>query len=91
MELSPKSSFKLVDAIIGLLQRDRIEEALEKILLAITFAGANDMTTEAALRMTIDDMVALMPPLPQKIPFVPQVFGWDHVYYGDAAFRDEEK
>jgi len=87
---SPKSDLRLVDVIIGLLQRDRISEALDCQLVATTFALDNDMTTEDAMRLSLDDMKKMMPPPPPVIPYVPQIRGsWDKVYYGDAAFRDE--
>ena len=87
--MEPKPSLRLVDVIINLLQRDRIEEAFECQLVAITFAVDNDMTTEEAMRMPLDDMVEMTPPPPPKIPHVRGK--WDKIYYGEAAFKDEEK
>jgi len=94
--MEPKSSqsseLRLVDVIISLLQRDRIEEALDCQLVATTFALDNDMTTEDAMRLSLDEMAEMMPPPPPVIPYVPQVRGrWDKVYYGDAAFRDDSE
>ncbi len=92
--MEPKPSekapdFKLVDVIIGLLQRDLIGEALETVVTAIEFATENDMTTEDAIRMSLEDMAKMLPEPPQKIPFVPQVWGnWDKVYYGEGAFKE---
>ena len=81
----------MVDVIIGLLQRDRIEEALECQLIAITFALDNDMTTEEALRLPVDKMVELTPPPPPVMPYVPQVQGdWDRVFYGEIALQEEK-
>lgn len=95
MESKPSGktpSFKLVDVIISLLQRDLIGEALETIVTVIEFAAENDMDTEEAMRMSIDDMVKMVPEPPQRFPYVPQVRGnWDKVYYGDAAFRRDEE
>jgi len=85
-----KSDLRLVDVIIDLLQKDRIDEALDCQLVAVTFALDNDMTTEDAMRLTLDEMMEMASP-PQVIPYVPQVRGgWDRVYYGDAAFRRKE-
>lgn len=85
------SSLRIVDVIIGLLQRDRIDEALECQLIAITFAANNEITTEEAMRMPLDEIVEQLPPPPSIIPYVPQVQGWDHVFYGETAERDDEK
>ena len=89
-EASLPPELRLVDVIINLLQRDRIGEALDCQLVATTFAIDNDMTTEDVMRMPLDEMVEMMPPPPQIIPYVPQVRGnWDRVYYGEAAFRSD--
>lgn len=88
--MAPKSSLRLVDVIINLLQRDRIEEAFECQLVAITFAVDHDMTTEEVMRMPLDDIVELTPSPSLRKPYLPQVRGtWNKIYYGKAAFRDE--
>ena len=90
--MAPASSVRLVDVIIGLLRRDRITEALDCQLVAMTFALDNDMTTEDAMRLSLDDMEEMMPPPPQKVPYVPQVRGkWDKIWYGENAFRDDDE
>ena len=84
-------SLRIVDVVVNLLQRDRITEALDCQLVAVAFALDNDMTTEDAMRLSLDEMTEMMPPPPPVIPYVPQVRGrWDKVYYGEAAFRSEE-
>jgi len=85
-------SLRIVDVIVSLLQRDRITEALDCQLVAMTFALDNDMSTEDAMRLSLDDMEEMVSSPPQKVPYVPQVSGrWDKVYYGEAAFRDDDE
>jgi len=85
------SSLRLVDVVIGLLQRDRITEAFDCLLVAISFAAEHDMETEDAMRMTLDEMAEKSASEPQEVPYVPQVEGWDNVFYGEAALRKGER
>lgn len=81
-----------MDVIVALLQRDRIDEALDLQLEAMMFAMEYDLETEDAMRMRVDDMVAKSTsPQPQQAPYIPQVLGWDRVYYGPAAFKEDEE
>lgn len=83
--MEPKSSLRLLDVVVNLLKRDRVEEAINFQLDAIMLAEMNDLEIRDVMRMPIKDMVALSSP--QQVPHVSPDEEWDNVWYGEAAFE----
>jgi len=83
--MEPKSSLRLLDVVVNLLKRDRVEEAISFQLDAIMMAEMNDLEIGAIMRMPIKDMVTLTSPL--QVPSVSPSEEWDSVWYGAAAFE----
>jgi len=74
-----------MDVIVNLLKRDRVKEAIDLQVDAVILATMNGLDAEEVMRMPIKDVVALS--LPQQTPYIPQVEGWDNVWYGETAFE----
>ena len=99
-KLSPKSELRLTDVIIILLRRDRVKEAVDWVMEAILLGMTHGVDAENVLRMSADRVIALLnhPPAeaeepedkPVVPPFLPQLLGWDHVYYGDPRSGGDE-
>jgi len=83
MALRP--SLRLVDVVVNLLKRGRVEEAIGLQIDAVILAATNSLNAEDVMRMPIKDMVALS--TPSSTPYVPQVEGWDKIWYGEHAFE----
>ena len=81
----PNLSLRLLDVVVNLLKRDRVEEAIGLQLDAVSLAAMNGLEIKDVMRMPIKDMVALS--TPQRVPYVPQVEGYDKIWYGEAAFE----
>lgn len=75
---------KLVEVVINLLKRGRAEEALTLQVDAFSLAVMNGLEIKDVMGMPIEDVVALSSPV--QTPYVPQVQGWDKVWYGKGAF-----
>jgi len=75
-------SLRLVDVIAALLERDRVDEAVDYQIDALMLSAQYELPVEDILLLTVDEVVELAnrPPMP-KVP------GWDNVRYGDAAFK----
>lgn len=69
--------------IAALLERDRVDEAVDYQIDALMLSAQHELPVEDILLLTVDEVVELAnhPPMPAKIP------GWDNVRYGDAAFK----
>ena len=99
-ESSPKSELRLTDVIISLLRRDRVKEAVDWVMEAVLLGMTHGVDAENVLRMSADRVVVLLnrPPAeaeepedePFVPPFLPQLLGWDHVYFGDPRSGGEE-
>ena len=76
---------KLIEVVINLLKRDRAEDALNLQLDAFSLAIMNGLEIKDVMRMPIDDVAALSSPV--QVPYVPQVEGYDKVWYGEGAFE----
>jgi len=96
--MAPESSVKLVDVVVSLMRRDRLKEAVDWVMEAMFLGMTHGVEAEAMLRMPADRVIALLnrppPEAEGEKPFVPvplpHLAGWNRVYYGEAAFRDEE-
>ena len=68
--------------IAALLERDRVDEAVDYQIDALMLSAQHELPVEDILLLTVDEVVELAnrPPMP-KVP------GWDNVRYGDAAFK----
>ena len=95
----PKSQLSLADVVISLMRRDRLKEAVDWVMEAVLLGMTHDVDAEKVLRMPADRVIALLiqPPKAEEDedggfvpPFVPQVLGWDNVYYGDPRDWREE-
>ena len=75
---------RLVEVVINLLKRDRVDDALNLQLDAFSLAIMNGLEIKDVMRMPIEDVASLSSPL--QTPYVPQVEGWDRVWYGEGAF-----
>ena len=87
-DVEPRESLRLLDVVVNLLKRDRVEDAIGLQLDAISLAAINELEIKDVMRMPIKDVVALSSP--QQIPYIPQVEGWDKVWYGEAAFEPRD-
>lgn len=88
----PKSSLRLVDVVIALLQRERIEEAIEHQFEAVMLSVEHNLSVEDIMKMSVDEMTKLYVVLQQpQVPSIPPVLGWDRVWYGEAAFKEDEE
>jgi len=74
-----------MDVIVNLLKRNRVKEAIDLQADAVILATMNGLDAEDVMRMPIKDMVVLS--LPSQAPYVPQVEGWDKIWYGEGAFE----
>ena len=77
-----KPSPRLVDVIAALLERERVDEAVDYQIDALVLSAQYDLPVEDILLMTVDEVVELA-----NRPALPKVSGWDNVRYGDAAFK----
>ena len=85
-ETPPNQVLRAVDVIAGLLNRERIDDAVEIQLDAITLALEWDMEILDVLELPVDDFIKLYT-TPEQFTY-PTVRGqWDTVIYGEAAFR----
>ena len=88
--MAPKQSLRLIDVLSSLLDRDRVDEAVDIQVDAIFLAVEHDLDVLDILEMTIDEYVKLYEP-PKRV-VLPKVRGrWDKVIYGEAAFREEPR
>jgi len=77
-----KPSLRLVDVIAALLERDRVDEAVDYQIDALMLSAQYELPVEDILLLTVDEVVELA-----NRPPMPKVTGWDNVRYGDAAFK----
>ena len=83
--MEPSSSLRLLDVLTALIDRDRVEEAVDIQLDAICLAVEHDLDVLDVLELSVDDFVKLYEL--QKRVVLPVVRGqWDRVIYGEAAF-----
>ena len=80
------SPLKLIEVVINLLKRNRVEEAIDLQFGAVLLAATNELEINDVMWMPIKDVAALSSP--QQVPYVPQVEGWDKVWYGEAALDE---
>lgn len=74
-----------MDVIVNLLRRNRVKEAIDLQADAVILATMNGLDVEDVMRMPINDVVALSSS--PQVPYVPQVEGYDKVWYGTGAFE----
>jgi len=85
--METNSPLKLIDVLGALIERDRVEEAVDIQLDAVCLAVERDLDIMDVLELSIVDFVKLyeLPPVPR----LPVVRGrWDRVVYGNAAFEE---
>lgn len=86
--MDSNSPLRLIDVLTALIERDRVEEAVDIQLDAICLAVERDLDIMGVLELSVDDFVKLYEPLERVV--LPVVRGqWDRVIYGAAAFGEE--
>lgn len=81
------SPLKLIEVLTALINHDRVEEAVDIQLDAISLAVMRDLDIMNVLELSVDDFVKLYEPV--ETPSIPPIRGWDHVIYGEAAFKEK--
>lgn len=78
-----KPSPNVFSVITALIERGRIEEAMDFLVNVVILAEAYDVDNMEVLKLTVDEYIELMYPKP-----LPVVRGkWDKIIYGEAAFK----
>ena len=89
-ELRLDPPLKIIDMLAALIERDRVEEAVDLQLDAIIFSVERDLEVLDVLELTIDEFCKLYTP-PKRLT-LPAVRGhWDKVIYGAAALGDDDE
>ena len=86
--MNSNSSLKVIDVLGALLERERVEEAVDIQLDAVCLAVEHDLEILDVLELSVDEFVKLYEP-PKRVT-LPAVPGWDRVIYGEAAFKERE-
>ena len=89
-ELRRDSPLKIIEILTALIERDRVEEAVDIQLDAVTFSVERDLDVLDVLELTIDEFCKLYTP-PKRLT-LPVICGhWDRVIYGAAALGEDDE
>lgn len=74
-----------------------MKEAVDWVMEATLLGMMHDIEVEDVMRMEADKVIALLSRVPPKEesdvfvpPYLPQLAGYDHIYYGDPRSGAEE-
>lgn len=84
--MEPESSLRIIDVVAALLERGRVDEAIDYQFEVVYLALIHGLDVEHVLELSVDEYVKLYT---VKRLTVPEKRGWDKVYYGEAAFKEE--